>query len=137
MALADTRTRDDSAALDMRQRRVPADPTPCAPPCHCATALGALDRALGAIAQDDIQARCAAVAVATEAVTCLFLERDAIGQEIPAQDLGRLFESILGRLLRINLTNDAGRVREAATMIERLRGACRGADGAVAFPMKT
>jgi flagellin-specific chaperone FliS len=85
---------------------------------------------MSAIARDDIPARCEAVGAATEAATCLFLERDGIVQKVPGHDLGQLFDSILGRLLHINLHSDAGTVRETVAMIVRLRGLCRRWDNA-------
>lgn len=108
----------------------------CAPPCHCAIAIGALDKATLAIAYSDIEARCVAVATATEAMTSLFLEFDGINQDFAAQGAGRLYESILGCLMRINLDNDSEMAREAIAMIERLRDACARWNGADARPKK-
>jgi len=142
MALADARLSGYPCGSQVGLDMGPADPTPCAPPCHCAIAIRALEHAMRAIARDDIAARCEAVAAATEAATCLFLEPDKIVQEIPGPDLGRLFDSILGRLLRINLHSDAGAVRETAAVFARLRGICRRWDGtgrppAAAYPRDT
>lgn len=142
MALADARSSGYACESQARLDTGPADPTPCAPPCHCASAIRALEQALSAIARDDIPARCEAVAAATEAATCLFLEPDGIVQEIPGQDIGRLFDSILGRLLRVNLLSDAAAVRETTAVFTRLRSICRRWDGAgrppaAAYPRDT
>ena len=61
------------------------------------------------------------MATATEAMTSLFLEFDGIGQDFSTQGAGRLYETILGRLLSINLHNNAEIAGEAIAMIERLR----------------
>ena len=74
MALANVRTSGDPSGVEMK----PGDRTLGAPSCHCAIAIGALERVSNAIACADIEARCKAVATATEAMTSHFLEFDGI-----------------------------------------------------------
>ncbi len=119
MALTDMHTSRDARGLEME----PGGLLPAAPPYHCAVAIGALERATNAIACADIEARCKAVATATEAMTALFLDFDGKCQDFPAQGAGPLYESILGRLLNINLYNNSECAHEAIAMIEQLRDA--------------
>ena len=120
MALADVQT----SGYPSDQEITPGDRTLGSPPYYCAIAIGALEKASNAIEGADIAARCKAVATATEAMTSLFLEFDGINQAFSAQGDGRLYETILGRLLRVNLHNNSEMAREAIAMIERLRNSC-------------
>lgn len=119
MALTDMHTSRHASGLEMESGGLP----PGVPPYHCTVAIDALEKASYAIACADIEARCKAVAAATEAMTSLFLEFDGIGQDFPAQGAGPLYESILGRLLNINLYNNSESAHEAIAMIEQLRDA--------------
>lgn len=89
-------------------------------------AISALRDAIGAIAADDIEARCMAVQAATEAVTTLYLSLDVKRSGEQVDDLADLYGYILGRLLRINLYNDARVAEQVIDLIEPLRDAADG-----------
>ncbi len=133
MALADIHTSGYPGGLE----KEPGDRVPDSPPCYCGIAIDALEKASNAIACADIEARCEAVATATEAMTSLFLEFDGINQDFLAQGAGRRYESILERLLDINLHNNSEIAHEAIAMIERLRDDCAHRSGAGAPSTKT
>ena len=120
MAFADANNITHASVLEME----PDEGTSCARVRHCNAAIEALGRALKAIACDDIEGRCFAVTTATEATTAFFLELDSARQGQLGQSPNRLYESILARLIVVNLRNEANEARAAISMIERLRDAC-------------
>ena len=90
---------------------------------HCDAALAALADVQAAIARDDIEGRCNAVNLATEAVTALILEADVRGGGRMVENAAHLYRVLLAGLIRINLRNDAAAAREVSALIEPLRGA--------------
>jgi len=86
-------------------------------------AVGALNRAVAAVAQDALEARCDAVCAATEAVTSLYLNLDVRRAAARPDELAEIYSRILGRLLRINLYNDTNAADEAIALLRRLRPA--------------
>jgi len=86
-------------------------------------AILALEEAIEAIAQGDIERRCNAVVVATGLVAELAYALDEeAGGEI-ARNLGQLYVFILGHLPRINLDNDPNPARNAIRLLTPLRDA--------------
>lgn len=132
MALANADTNRYSSGWDLD----PGGRALSVPPCYCSIAIEALESVSAANSGADIEARCKAVATATEAMTSLFLESDGIVQELSAQGADRLYETILGHLLRINLHNNPGMTRKAIATIERLRNSGKNWNGATSLPSK-
>lgn len=102
------------------------DEVAAANPCRATVmfydqAIAALNDAISAIGADNIEARCRAISKATEIITTLHLNLDIKrGGEI-ADNLGNLYSFILGRLLRVNLYNDAGIAAQVIEFLEPLR----------------
>jgi flagellar biosynthetic protein FliS len=91
-----------------------------------AETVSALNDAIDAIVADDIEARCTAVQAATEAVTTLYLSLDVKRSGEHVDDLADLYGYILGRLLRINLYNDARIAEQVIGLIDPLRDSADG-----------
>jgi flagellar biosynthetic protein FliS len=84
-------------------------------------AIAALGEAIAAIAEDDIESRCAAVWVATEVITTLYLKLDIGRCGESADDLAGLYGHILGRAIGIILYNDPSTARDLIELLESLR----------------
>jgi flagellar secretion chaperone FliS len=86
-------------------------------------AIAALEDAIEAIAEGDIERRFNSVVVATGVITALAnaLDEEA-GGEI-AQNLGRLYLFIVSHLPRININNDPNPARNAIRLLKPLRDA--------------
>ncbi len=84
-------------------------------------AIGALRAAIKAIAEDDIEARCAAVRRATEMITTLYLNLDVrrCGEFIDG--LADLYGRILAHLIGINFYNDDAIAQTVIELLEPLR----------------
>lgn len=84
-------------------------------------AIGALRAAIKAIAEDDIEARCAAVRRATEMITTLYLNLDVrrCGEFIDS--LADLYGRILAHLIGINFYNDDAIAQTVIELLEPLR----------------
>jgi len=85
--------------------------------------LEALDTALVAIEQSDIEARFNAIAVATELLSTLFLCLDMKNGGEIAENLGRIYAFVLKSLPRVNLYNDPVPARQAIELLLPLREA--------------
>ena len=84
-------------------------------------AIAALRAAIKAIAEDDIEARCAAVHGTTEVITTLYLNLDVrrCGEFIDS--LADLYGRILAHLIGINLYNDDAIAQTVIELLEPLR----------------
>ena len=84
-------------------------------------AIAALRAAIKAIAEDDIEARCAAVRGTTEAITTLYLNLDVrrCGEFIDG--LADLYGRILAHLIGINFYNDDAIAQTVIELLEPLR----------------
>ncbi len=84
-------------------------------------AIGALRAAIKAIAEDDIEARCAAVRRATEMIATLYLNLDVrrCGEFIDG--LADLYGRILAHLIGINFYNDDAIAQTVIELLEPLR----------------
>ncbi len=84
-------------------------------------AIGALRAAIKAIAEDDIEARCAAVRRTTEVITTLYLNLDVrrCGEFIDS--LADLYGRILVHLIGINFHSDAAIAQTVIELLEPLR----------------
>ena len=86
-------------------------------------AIGALEDAIAAIRDGDIESRFNAVKVATGLVSQLSLSLDdASGGEI-AHNLGSIYDFIIDRLPQVNLKNDPVPAEEAIKLLRPLRDA--------------
>jgi flagellar protein FliS len=95
-------------------------------PSHAAVilydeAIAALKSAVVAIACGDVDARCNAVQSVTETVTTLYLNLDVKRSGEIADSLANLYGYVLGRLMRVNMYNDAGIAEELIDLLEPLR----------------
>lgn len=95
-------------------------------------AISALDDAIAAIARNDLEERCHSVNTAIEVIGTLYeaLDIDA-GHQI-AFDLGSLYSHLMGRMLRVNMKNDADIAREVIASLKPLREAWQKVDEMVA-----
>jgi len=84
-------------------------------------AIAALRAAIKAIAEDDIEARCAAVRKTTEVITTLYLNLDVrrCGEFI--DNLADLYGRILAHLIGINLYSDDAIAQTVIELLEPLR----------------
>jgi flagellar protein FliS len=95
-------------------------------------AITSLRGAITAIGAGNIEARCNAVKAATEIITTLYLHLDfKQGREI-ADNLGSLYNFMLGRLLRINLYNDPDIAEQVIDLLSPLRDSWAELDGIIA-----
>lgn len=83
--------------------------------------FAALEESIEAIIGDDVEARCAAVWAATEAVTTLYLNLDITQCGEMVESLADQYGRVLSRLVDINLTNDPAIAQEIIELLENLR----------------
>ncbi len=84
-------------------------------------AIGALREAMTAIAEDDIEARCAAVCTTTESITTLYLNLDIRRCGDYIDSLADIYGRILAHLIGINLHNDSTIAQDVIELLEPLR----------------
>ena len=84
-------------------------------------AIAALRAAIKAIAEDDIEARCAAVRGTTEAITTLYLNLDVRRCGELVDSLADLYSRILAHLIGINFHNDDAIAQTVIELLESLR----------------
>lgn len=84
-------------------------------------AIAALRAAIKAIAEDDIEARCAAVHGTTEVITTLYLNLDVRRYGEFIDSLADLYGQILAHLIGINFYNDDAIAQTVIELLEPLR----------------
>ena len=91
-------------------------------------AIGALDKALAAIERGDLETRCNCVNMTMDILAKLSeaLDHEQGGQV--ARNLDNLYDFMLARLMRTNLTNDPQPAREVLRMLNVLYEAWRTLD---------
>jgi flagellar protein FliS len=95
-------------------------------------AIGALNKALAAIEEGDLEGRCKAVNMALDILTqlCMSLDHDQGGQV--AGNLDKLYRFMIARLARTNLLNDPEPAREVLQLLDPLYQAWRTLDQQIA-----
>lgn len=95
-------------------------------------AIAALERALGAIEEGDLEGRCQAINMAVDIIANLSLALDTENGGEVAGNLSKLYGFMISRLHRANLLNDPQAAKDVIRLLEPLYTSWRELDRMVA-----